>query len=37
MLWSSEDPLYDGLGAVPPNQDQGWQMTADTAVFLIAE
>ena len=37
MIWSSEDPLYGGLGAVAPNQDQGWQMTAHSAALLIAE
>lgn len=34
MIWSSDDPRYDGLGAVNPCSDTGWRAPGESAVLL---
>jgi maltooligosyltrehalose trehalohydrolase len=35
-LWSSNHPLYGGLGGMMSSQDKGWQIEAESASFLAA-
>jgi maltooligosyltrehalose trehalohydrolase len=34
LAWSSDDPRYDGLGAVSPCSDMGWRVPGESAVLL---
>jgi maltooligosyltrehalose trehalohydrolase len=36
LLWSSEDPRYDGLGALCPCTEAGWRVPGESAVLLTA-
>jgi maltooligosyltrehalose trehalohydrolase len=36
LHWSSESPLYGGLGAVAPVLEDGWYLQAESASLLIA-
>jgi maltooligosyltrehalose trehalohydrolase len=36
LHWSSEDPLYGGLGAVDPVLPAGWFLQAESASLLVA-
>ena len=31
LIWSSDDPCYGGSGIVPPNQEKGWMLSAQSA------
>jgi maltooligosyltrehalose trehalohydrolase len=37
VLWSSEDPLYGGLGTPELDGDDGWRIPAESAALLIPE
>jgi maltooligosyltrehalose trehalohydrolase len=37
ILWSSEDPRYGGGGMPPPDSDEGWRLTGESAVLLAPE
>lgn len=32
--WSSEDPVYDGLGAAAPDGPRGWRLPAESAILM---
>jgi maltooligosyltrehalose trehalohydrolase len=34
LVWSSDDPSYEGLGAVDPCSDTGWRLPGESAVLL---
>jgi maltooligosyltrehalose trehalohydrolase len=34
LVWSSDDPRYEGLGAVDPCSDTGWRLPGESAVLL---
>jgi maltooligosyltrehalose trehalohydrolase len=34
MLWSSDEPRYDGPGAISPCSDTGWLLPGESAVLL---
>jgi hypothetical protein len=34
ILWSSEDPAYDGSGFLNPDSDDGWRIQAESATVL---
>ena len=36
LLWSSDDPRYDGPGRVNPCTETGWHLPAESAVLLTA-
>ena len=37
LLWSSDDPRYDGHGAVSPCTEAGWRLPGESAALLCAE
>ena len=36
MIWSSDEPLYDGPGALSPCSESGWLLPGESAVLLKA-
>jgi maltooligosyltrehalose trehalohydrolase len=36
MIWSSDEPRYDGPGALHPSTEQGWLLPGESAVLLGA-
>jgi maltooligosyltrehalose trehalohydrolase len=34
LAWSSDDPSYEGLGAVNPCSETGWRLPGESAVLL---
>lgn len=34
VLWSSEDPAYDGCGTPPPETEEGWRLPGHAALVL---
>jgi maltooligosyltrehalose trehalohydrolase len=36
LLWSSDEPRYDGPGALHPDTDEGWLLPGESAVLLRA-
>ena len=36
LRWSSEEPIYDGLGALDPLTDEGWRLPAESAALFAA-
>jgi maltooligosyltrehalose trehalohydrolase len=37
VMWSSDEPRYDGPGALDPNSEQGWTLPGESAVLLKAQ
>ncbi len=37
LLWSSENPLYGGLGTFPPGGDDNWRIPGNAAVAFTSE
>lgn len=34
VIWSSENPKYNGHGAIPPETDEGWHLTGQCSMLL---
>lgn len=37
LLWSSDEPRYGGPGVIDPLSDEGWRLTAESAVLYRTE
>ena len=37
LIWSSDEPRYDGPGALNPDTDEGWRLPGESAVLLAAQ
>jgi maltooligosyltrehalose trehalohydrolase len=37
VLWSSENPIYGGLGTFPPAEDDNWRIPGNAAVVFSSE
>ena len=37
LAWSSDEPLYGGVGALDPVQSDGWRFPAESAMFLMVQ
>jgi maltooligosyltrehalose trehalohydrolase len=37
VIWSSEHPMYGGLGTFPPDADDNWRIPGNAAVVLSSE